>query len=47
MSIKVITNADGSYQITLGNGHAEALKKITSDYDIADEEKALALFYRL
>jgi len=42
MAINVIKNQDGSYTITLKNGHAEALKKITSDYDIINEEKTLS-----
>ena len=40
MSVKITKNAD-KYSIEIDNGHVKALEKITSDYNIADEEKAL------
>lgn len=43
MSIKKISSSPDNTKITIeiDNGHLEALKKITSDYDIVDTEKAL------
>lgn len=38
--IKVTRNGD-KVEITLDNGHASALAKVTSDYNIVSEEKAL------
>lgn len=40
MSVK-IEKKDGKTFITLENGHAKALEKITEDYEIIDEEKAI------
>lgn len=43
MSIKQISESkeEGKITIDIDNGHLEALRKIISDYDIADVEKAL------
>ena len=42
MSVKVERSADGKTAvITLDNGHAEALNKITEDYGIVSEDKTI------
>lgn len=41
MAIKVTKKDGGIIEITLNNGHAQALEKVTNDYQIVDEEKAL------
>lgn len=41
MSIKKLTEEGDKVSLELDNGHLEALKKITKDYDIKDIESAL------
>ena len=41
MSIKKLKEASDKVSLELDNGHLEALKKITKDYDIKDIENAL------
>ena len=47
MSVSVQKKEDGTYEIKLGNGHAEALKKITDDYNIKSEEQTLGFMLSL
>ncbi len=41
MSVKVVKKEGGIIEITLDNGHAQALEKVTSDFNILNEEKAV------
>lgn len=41
MSVKVIKKEGGIIEITLDNGHASALEKVTSDFNLLNEEKAI------
>ncbi len=41
MSVKVTKKDGGIIEITLDNGHAQALEKVTKDFNILNEEKAV------
>ncbi len=41
MSVKITKKEGGIVEITLDNGHAQALEKVTSDFNLLNEEKAV------
>ena len=45
--IKIIDSGQGKLSIEMDNGHVEALKKITKDYDLQNDEKAMLFMLAL
>ena len=47
MSIKITDKGNGELDISMDNGHVEALQQITKDYNLENDEKAMLFMLAL